>query len=124
MIPCDPRPPRAARKRQESVDLYVSKLGDDSDGSSWQHAFATIQAGLCAVPDDKGAHRVIVRPDAYQEPNIYATHKGAAGRYNELVGDFDGSFGSGTSTPPAATPASCSTGRTASSRSACSSRTA
>ena len=96
MIRCDPRPWRAARERQEDVDLYVSKLGDDSDGSSWQHAFATIQAGLCAVPDDKGAHRVIVWPDTYQEPNIYATHKGASGRYNELVGDFDGSFGSGT----------------------------
>jgi len=78
------------------MDLYVSKLGDDSDGSSWQRAFHTIQQGLLAVPDDHGGHRVIVRPDTYPEPNIYATHKGAAGKYNELVGDFDGLLGSGT----------------------------
>lgn len=78
------------------MDLYVSKLGDGSDGGSWARAFRTIQRALCAVPDDAGGHRLIVRPDTYPEPNLYATHKGAAGRYNELVGDFDGSHGSGT----------------------------
>jgi hypothetical protein len=29
--------------------IYVSKKGDNSDGSSWQKAFHTIQAGLSAV---------------------------------------------------------------------------
>ena len=76
--------------------LYVSKLGDDSDGASWRKAFHTIQQALLAVPDDKGGHRVIVRPDTYMEANLYTTHKGAAGSYNELVGDFDGRLGSGT----------------------------
>ena len=37
--------------------IYVSKLGDNSDGSSWASAFHTIQQGLQAVPDDQGGHR-------------------------------------------------------------------
>ena len=75
--------------------LYVSKLGDNSDGSSWEKAFHTIQAALLAVPDDKGGHRVVIRPDTYDEANLYPTFAGAAGSYNLLVGDFDGSLGSG-----------------------------
>ena len=75
--------------------IYVSKLGDNSDGSSWQKAFHTIQAALSAVPDDKGGHRIIVRPDTYVEANLYPAQKGAAGAYNLLIGDFDGSLGSG-----------------------------
>ena len=43
--------------------IHVSKLGDNSDGSTWAKAFHTIQAALLAVPDDKGGHRVVVRPD-------------------------------------------------------------
>lgn len=78
------------------MDLYVSKLGDDSDGRSWQTAFTTIQKALSAVPDGNGGHRVIVRPDTYMEANLYPAHKGAEGRYNELIGDTDGSLGSGT----------------------------
>ncbi len=74
--------------------LYVSKLGDNSDGSSWQKGFHTIQAGLSAVPDEKGGHRVIVRPDTYVEANLAPAHPGAAGSYNALIGDFDGSLGS------------------------------
>ena len=70
--------------------IYVSKQGDNSDGSSWQKAFHTIQAALLAVPDDKGGHRVIVRPDTYVEANLYPSIRGAAGAYNLLVGDSDG----------------------------------
>ncbi len=77
--------------------LYVSKLGDNSDGSSWAKAYRTIQAALSAVPDAAGAHRILVRPDTYLEANLFPAHKGAAGAYNELVGDFDGRLGSGTS---------------------------
>jgi len=77
------------------MDLYVSKLGDNSDGLSWQTAFNTIQQGLLAVPDDAGGHRVIVRPDTYMEANLYPAFSGAEGKYNKLVGDFDGSLGSG-----------------------------
>lgn len=77
------------------MDLYVSKLGDNSTGSTWQTAFHTIQAALLAVPDEKGGHRVIVRPDTYPEANLYPAFKGAGGAYNELVGDCDGSLGSG-----------------------------
>jgi hypothetical protein len=77
------------------VTLHVSKLGDNSDGSSWAHAYHTIQAALGALPDDGGGHRVIVRPDTYFEDNLAPNRKGAAGRYNELIGDTDGKLGSG-----------------------------
>ncbi len=75
--------------------LYVSKLGDGSDGLTWATAYPTIQQALDAVPDDQGGHRVIVRPDTYMEANLNPAHKGAAGDYNELVGDVDGRFGGG-----------------------------
>lgn len=75
--------------------IHVSKLGDGSDGKTWATAFRTIQAGLDAVPDDAGGHRVIVRPDAYMEANLAPSRKGAEGAYNALVCDFDGSLGSG-----------------------------
>ena len=75
--------------------LYVSKLGDNSDGSSWVKAFTTIQAALLAVPNDKGGHRIIVRPDTYMEANLYPSQMGAAGAYNVLEGDTDGRLGSG-----------------------------
>ena len=74
--------------------LYVSKLGDDSDGSSWAKAFRTIQRALEAVPDSLGGHRVFVRPDTYVEANLAPSHKGAMGAYNTLIGDFDGCLGS------------------------------
>lgn len=77
------------------TNIYVSKLGDDSDGKSWQTAFRSIQKALLSVPDDKGGYRVVVRPDVYWEANLYPSFKGAQGAYNELVGDFDGKYGSG-----------------------------
>ena len=75
--------------------VYVSKLGDNTDGSSWQKAFRTIQAALLAVPDDNGGHCIIIRPDTYVEANLYPARKGAMGAYNLLIGDSDGSLGSG-----------------------------
>lgn len=75
--------------------LYVSKSGDDTDGRSWRTAFRTIQKALDAVPDARGGHRIVVRPDHYMEANLAPSHKGAAGHYNTLVGDCDGSLGSG-----------------------------
>lgn len=75
--------------------IFVSKLGDNSDGSSWKKAFRTIQSALDAIPDDRGNHRILVRPDTYPEANLFTKHKGAKDAYNELVGDFDGKFGSG-----------------------------
>lgn len=74
--------------------LYVSKLGDNSDGSSWQKALHSIQAAFDAIPDDKGGHQIIVRPDTYVEANLAPAFKGAAGAYNVLIGDVDGSLGS------------------------------
>jgi hypothetical protein len=88
-----PIPPDAART---GVTIYVSKLGDNSDGSSWATAFTTVQAGLDAVPDDRGGHTVVIRPDTYMEAMLAPSHKGAAGSYNLLVGDVDGRYGSGT----------------------------
>ena len=76
--------------------IYVSKLGDDSDGSSWSKAFRTIQKALDAIPDDKGGHRIIVRPDTYMESMLSTPFKGAPDAYNELIGDVDGLYGSGT----------------------------
>src|SRR6185369_2705247 len=75
--------------------IHVSKLGDDSDGSSWRKAFRTIQKALDMVPDARGGHRIIVRPDTYMEANLYPAHRGASGAYNELLGDWDGRLGSG-----------------------------
>jgi hypothetical protein len=76
--------------------LYVSKLGDNSDGSNWKCAFHSIQSALSAIPDEKGGHEIIVRPDTYVEANIYPAFKGAQDSYNLLTGDVDGKLGSGT----------------------------
>ena len=75
--------------------LFVSRLGDGTDGTTWAKAFRTIQAALLAVPDDRGGHAIVIRPDTYAEANLYPAHKGAALSYNLLVGDRDGSLGSG-----------------------------
>jgi len=77
--------------------LHISKLGDNSDGSSWARAFTTLQAALDAVPDGAGGHRLLIRPDTYMEANLFPAQRGAPGAYNELVGDVDGALGSGTS---------------------------
>ncbi|MEO2047314.1 MAG: alpha-L-fucosidase [Pirellulales bacterium] len=90
------QPQANGEEERKPVTLYVSKLGDDSDGASWQTAFHTIQSALDAVPDGKGGHRVLVRPDTYMEANMLPAHRGAKGAYNQLIGDFDGSLGSGT----------------------------
>jgi len=79
---------------RKPVTLYVSKLSDGSDGSTWAKAFHTIQAALDAVGDEYGGHRIIVRPDTYVEANLAPAHKGGPGAYNELIGDFDGHLGS------------------------------
>ena len=77
------------------ADIYVSRLGDHTDGRSWTTAFRTIQAALDAVPDAAGGHRVLVGPDTYVEANLFPAHAGAPGAYNELVADLDGALGSG-----------------------------
>lgn len=89
-------PPTPKSNRPGAV-LFVSKLGDNTDGSSWVKAFHTIQAALDAVPDALGGHRIIVRPDTYMEGMLFPAFSGAAGAYNELIGDTDGSLGSGAS---------------------------
>lgn len=86
----------AASSARQGLTLFVSKLGNNSDGRSWSHGFHTIQAALDAIPDDLGGHRIIVRPDTYAEANLDSKHKGAAGAYNVLEGDWDGRLGSGT----------------------------
>ncbi|MCA9039464.1 MAG: hypothetical protein KDA65_03855 [Planctomycetaceae bacterium] len=75
--------------------LYVSKQGDNSNGKSWESAFHSIQSALSAIPDGSGEFSVVVRPDTYMEANLAPAHKGAAGAYNNLIGDFDGRLGSG-----------------------------
>ncbi len=76
------------------LTLYVSKLGDNSTGRSWATAFRTLQAALDAVPAGEGT-RICVRPDTYMEANLAPANPGAAGRYNELIGDTDGRYGGG-----------------------------
>jgi hypothetical protein len=80
---------------RKGVIIYVSKKGDNSDGSSWGKAYHTIQAALSAVPDNKGGHAIIIRPGTYVEANLYTAYKGAKGSYNLLVGDTKGFYGSG-----------------------------
>src|SRR5512137_206761 len=53
----DPAAPDYAGRKGKT--FYVSKLGDNSDGTSWKRAFHTIQAALAAIPDAQGGHRVI-----------------------------------------------------------------
>jgi hypothetical protein len=88
-------PGAAEAGARKPVTLFVSKLGDQTDGRTWQKAFRTIQAALDAVPDDQGGHQILVRPDTYVEANLAPAHQGAPGAYNALLGDFDGSLGSG-----------------------------
>ncbi len=76
--------------------FYVSKLGHNTDGSSWVNAFNTIQAALDAIPDARGGYKIIIRPDTYFEAMLYPNNRGAAGSYNLLIGDVDGSLGSGS----------------------------
>jgi hypothetical protein len=101
LIACSPRVyavdtrPTTTQPAQRGTTLYVSKSGDNSDGTTWARAFTTIQAALQAVPDNRGGHRVIIRPDTYVEANLYPTYKGASGAYNAIVGDWDGKLGSG-----------------------------
>jgi predicted GH43/DUF377 family glycosyl hydrolase len=78
------------------MTIYVSKLGNNSDGSSWSKAFTTIQKALDAIPDDKGGYHIIIRPDTYMEAMLAPAFKGAEGAYNELIADIDGQYGSGT----------------------------
>jgi len=82
-------------KGRKGSTMFVSKSGDNSDGSSWERAFNSIQAALSAIPDDKGGHLIIIRPDTYVEANLSTAYKGAKGYYNLLIGDSDGRFGSG-----------------------------
>lgn len=74
--------------------IYVSKLGSGKDGRSWVTAYTTIQAALSAVPAG-GGYRIAIRPDTYFEANLFPANRGAAGAYNEIVGDTDGRLGSG-----------------------------
>ncbi len=89
--------PIGPRTKEPSKIFYVSKLGDDSNGRSWATAFNTVQKALSAVPDGTGGYTIAVRPDTYMEANLFPAFKGAAGAYNTLAGDYDGSLGSGTS---------------------------
>lgn len=92
-IVSDPTDANYSGKKGKTI--YVSRLGDNSDGSSWKKAYCTIQAALSAIPDDKGGNVIIVRPDTYIEANLFPAFKGAKGAYNVIAGDYDGKAGSG-----------------------------
>jgi hypothetical protein len=94
-IPGDPSIP--GYSGHQGKIIYVSKIGDNSDGTSWEKAFHTIQAALLTVPDNQGGHKIIIRPDTYEEANLYPSYRGAEGSYNLLIGDSDGSLNSGAS---------------------------
>ena len=86
----------ALASANDNKTFYVSKLGDNSNGLSWATAFSTIQSALDAVANNHGGFRIIIRPDTYFEAMLFPAQRGAKDNYNELVGDADGSFGSGT----------------------------
>lgn len=88
-------PAAADYSGHKGPSIYVSKNGDNTDGSSWEKAFHSIQAGLDAVSGGDGGNTVYIRPDTYFEANLAPAFKGAAGAYNALLGDRDGRFGSG-----------------------------
>ena len=75
--------------QRTGTTIYVSRFGDNTDGRTWTTAFTAVQAGLDAIPDDGGGHRIIVRPDTYMEANLHPAHPGAEGSYNLLDVDFD-----------------------------------
>ncbi len=82
-------------KGRKGTTIFVSKLGNNSDGSSWKNGYNTIQRALSSIPDDKGGHIINVRPDTYVEANLYTSFKGAKESYNLIIGDTDGRLGSG-----------------------------
>ena len=82
----DREPLKPGPATRQPMTLYVSRLGDNSDGRNWRSAFRTIQAALDAIPDDLGGHRVIIRPDTYAEANLDSKHKGTAIAYNTIEG--------------------------------------
>ncbi len=81
----------------QASTIYVSKLGSNSDGSSWEKAFTSVQKALDSIPNSSGGHQIIIRPDTYFEGMLYPAEKGAKGSYNQLIGDIHGEYGSGTS---------------------------
>jgi len=91
----DPSSPDYTGRKGKKI--YVSKFGNNSDGSSWTTAFQTIQTALSAIPDERGGHVILIRPDTYAEANLSTAFKGAKGAYNLIIGDTDGKLGSGAS---------------------------
>ena len=73
VISATPRHLGAAER--QGVTIYVSKQGDNTDGSSWQKAFHTIQRALDAVPDNRGGHKIVVRPVV--RSNIFSAPPGS-----------------------------------------------
>ena len=88
-------PSSTSYQGRKGVTLFVSKSGNNTDGTSWKKGYHSIQAALSAIPDSLGGHRIIVRPDTYVEANLSTPFKGAKGAYNLLIGDSDGRLGSG-----------------------------
>ena len=51
--------------------LFVSKLGDDSNGSVPGHTpSARSKVRSSALTDDHGGWRIVIRPDTYMEANL------------------------------------------------------
>ncbi len=81
--------------RQGPATVYVSSLGDDSDGSSWKKAFRTIQGALSegTWSGRRAPHHRAAGNLSRGKPG--APIPGRLGAYNLLVGDVDGRLGSG-----------------------------
>ena len=84
----NPDPAASDYTGRKGIALYVSKLGDNTDGRSWKTAYNSIQAALSAISDAKGGHRIIIRPDTYMEGNLHTPYKGATGSYNRYILSF------------------------------------
>lgn len=74
---------------RKGITVYVSMYDNNTNGSSWKMGHQNIHAAFSAIPDDKDGRKVMIRPDTYEEANVFTANKGAKGAYNLIVGDTD-----------------------------------
>jgi len=77
------------------VDIYVSRLGEQPTAELEDSFRGPFQPALDAIPDTRRAPGYILPTPTRRQ--LDSKHKGAAGAYNMIEGDWDGSLDSGAS---------------------------